>query len=321
MGTRIGILNYGARIVSWITADRDGVSGEIILSYNKMEDYLEDSFYTGCTIGRFSNRIADGQFELNGNLYELSRNEAYHCLHGGQVGFDKIYWNIKERGNKLIASHLSPHLDMGFPGNMQLSIEFELNDKNELSINYEASSDLNTIVSLTNHSYFNLNNSLNIYEHKLWINAKSYLPVDAQLIPTGEIKEVEGSEFDFYNVSLNLGNCLASDQIQITLPGGYDHTFVLNGESAGMRKAAALYDPQSGRKIQLYTDAPGLQFYSGNYFGDQPAGSNGGFSKHCALALEPQAFPNAPNQANFPSAELEPGQIYRHRTKYKMSVD
>jgi aldose 1-epimerase len=311
-GVEVSITDYGGAITSFKTPDRHGTPGDIVLGFNTLDDYMHNPRYFGALIGRHANRIANGQFSLNGNTYHLPQNNGRNHLHGGFKGFDKRAWTIRENGNSLHLSYFSKDGEESYPGNLNAFVDFTLLD-NELRMHYRATTDRDTIVNLTNHSYFNLRGEGTILDHELTLNADSFTPVTEELIPTGEIRSVEGTPMDFRQgkpIGLHIG------EVQ------YDHNFVLNNWDGSLRFAARLYEPMSGRILEIFTTEPGIQFYSGNFLDGSFIGRNGvAYQKYAGLCLEPQHFPDAPNHSNFPSTVLRPGEEYNHTTIYRFLSD
>jgi aldose 1-epimerase len=306
LGYEVSIINYGGAVTSLRTPDRDGVFGDIVLGFDTLDEYVSNPRYFGALIGRHANRIARGRFTLNGVEYQLPANNGANHLHGGLKGFDKRVWNASVGDDVLSLSYFSKDGEEGYPGNVEAFVDYRLNG-NELSIEYRASTDRDTIVNLTNHSYFNLKGDGTILEHELTLNADSYTPVSDDLIPTGEIKPVTGTPMDFRS-----GRAIGSE---IRFISGYDHNFVLNDWDGSLRSAVNLYEPVSGRVLEILTTEPGMQFYSGNFLDGSFIGKNGvAYVKYAGLCLEPQHFPDAPNHSNFPSTVL------RHEEEYRQST-
>ena len=303
LGYEVSITTYGCAITTLKAPDRDGVFGDIVLGYETLDDYVRNPRYLGAScIGRHANRIAEGRFSLNGVEYQLGRNNGPNHLHGGFQGFDKRVWNATENGDVLRLSYLSKDGEESYPGNLEAAVDYSLSN-NELSIDYRASTDRDTIVNLTNHSYFNLAGAGTIVDHELTLHAGSFTPVDGDLIPTGEIKSVTGTPMDFRN-SRPIGAGVE-----------YDHNFVLNNWDGSLRPAARLYEPMTGRVIEILTTQPGIQFYSGKFLDGSLIGKKGvAYKKYTGLCLEPQHFPDAPNHSNFPSTILRPGEQYNQKT-------
>ena len=302
LGYEVSIINYGGAITALKIPDREGIFGDIVLGYEKLDDYVKNPRYVGACIGRHANRIAQGRFSLNGVEYQLGKNNGANHLHGGFQGFDKRVWNATEDGNVLQLSYLSKDGEEGYPGNLEALVDYSLSG-NELSIAYRASTDKETIVNLTNHSYFNLAGTGTILDHELTLAAGSFTPVSSDLIPTGEIKSVTGTAMDFRN-----GRPIRSAV-------DYDHNFVLNNWDGSLRLAARLSESTTGRVVEILTTQPGIQFYNGNFLDGSLVGKGGvAYVKYAGLCLEPQHFPDAPNHPNFPSTILRPGEEYNQKT-------
>lgn len=312
---QVKITNYGGIITSILVPDKDGDFRDVVLGYDSLSSYLEGHPYFGCIVGRYANRIADAKFTLEGRVYRLAANNGDNSLHGGIEGFDKKIWKVKKimtsDSISLEMSYVSPDGEEGFPGNLSVKVRYTLNNKNKLSICYEAETDKTTIVNLTNHSYFNLDGAGNsdILDHTLYINADKYTPVDETLIPTGELKEVDGP-MDFRTPKK-----VGRDYEQVE--GGYDHNYVLNN-SGKMDLAAELYSENSGIALKVYTSAPGLQLYTGNFLDGSNVGKgNKAYMKNYGLCLETQAFPDSPNKPEFTDVVLRPGEIYWYCERFQ----
>lgn len=321
-GMQVTITNYGGTITSWLAPDKSGKRSSIVIGFDKLQGYLDKPPYFGALIGRYGNRIANGKFSLNGKTYTLATNNGKNALHGGLKGFDKVVWDATPATDatpSLSLKYTSKDGEEGYPGNLNVTVKYTLTDDNELEINYTAQTDKATPINLTNHSYFNLTGDVSntILDHTLMIDADRYTPVDTTLIPTGKLEPVKGTPFDFTQPH-KIGERI--NKVPGGQPGGYDHNYVLNG--SGMRRVAVVTDSNSGRKLEVYTDQPGLQFYSGNFL-DGTLKSPGGkpINQHAALCLETQHFPDSPNQPSFPTTILQPGATYHTVTKYKLSVD
>jgi aldose 1-epimerase len=311
-------INYGGIITSVRVPDRDGKFENVVIGFSDMDNYMQNDPYFGAIIGRYANRIAGGLFELDGHEYRLATNNGENHLHGGEKGFDKVIWDYEvKNGNSVVFTYRSPDGEEGYPGNLDVSVTYTLTADNELRIDYEARTDKRTHVNLTNHTYFNLSGDHNngILDHILMINADTYTPVDDGLIPTGELAGVEGTPFDFRDperIGARIGD----------VEGGYDHNFVLNGQSGDLRHAATLKDEGSGRVMEVYTGKPGIQLYTGNFLDGSLTTADGSpVNQHAALCLETQYFPDSPNQPEFPSSILSPGETYRSTTVYRFSVE
>ena len=318
-GSIVKITNYGATVTSWITADISGNKSNIVLGFDSIQGYLNKPPYFGSTIGRYGNRIANAQFKIGENTYKLAANDGKNHLHGGIKGFDKVVWDVAPldvTSSSLTLNYLSKDGEEGYPGNLKTTVKFTLTDDDELQIVYDAETDKPPTVNLTNHSYFNLTGDVSntILNHSLMIDADRYTPVDATLIPTGQLAPVKGTPFDFTKAE-KIGARIAA------VKGGYDHNFVLNNSDNSMKKVAELSDSLSGRKLEVFTTEPGLQFYTGNFLNGELKTSGGkAVNKHSALCLETQHFPDSPNKPSFPSTILQPGQKYHTTTTYKVSV-
>lgn len=325
-GVEVNIITYGGIITSLKTPNKDGISEDIVLGYNSLNQYIESNPYFGAIIGRYGNRIAKGKFSIDGTEYTLAANDGENHLHGGLKGFDKVVWNATEETTpetgSLKMTYLSKDMEEGYPGNLEVTVIYTLTNDNILDVTYEATTDKTTVVNLTQHSYFNLSGdfSKTILDHKLEINADKYLPVDATLIPTGELASVEGTPFDFTTPKI-IGKDIevANDQLKKGL--GFDHCWVLNDQPKGMRHAATAYDATSGRVLEIKTTEPAIQFYSGNFLdGTLPSKNNGTYAQRSGFCLETQHYPDSPNQNDFPSTLLKPGEIYKSQTSFKFSV-
>lgn len=318
-GVTVDITNYGGIVTSWVTPDKHGNKSSVVVGLNTLDEYLKKPPYFGAIIGRYGNRIGDAKFKLDGKTYTLAANNGKNNLHGGNKGFDKVVWDAATTDGttpSLTLTYLSKDGEEGFPGNLKVTVEYTLTDADELNIEYTAETDKATPVNLTNHSYFNLTGSTEntILNHNLMIDADHYTPVDTGLIPTGEIKAVKGTAFDFTKPEA-IGARIDSVQ------GGYDHNFVLNRKDSSLQLVAVLRDTLSGRKLEVFTTEPGLQFYSGNFLNGTFVSGGKPVNLRTALCLETQHFPDSPNKPKFPSTILQPGQKYHTVTKYKVSVE
>ena len=325
-GMEISIIDYGGIITSWTAADKKGDYKDIVLGFNTLAEYEAETPYFGALIGRYSNRIAEGKFNLEGQEYTLAVNNGVNHIHGGLKGFDKVVWDAKTILNdstvSLELSYLSKDMEEGYPGNLKAKVTYTLNNEDELSVIYEASTDKPTIVNLTQHSYFNLTADFNqdILGHEIVINANSYLPVDDTLIPTGEFREVNKTPFDFRK-SKAIGKQINDENAQLEIGNGYDHCWVLNDQDKGLRFVASAYEAVSGRLLEVYSDKPGIQFYTGNFLdGTLPTKSKGTYQIRTGFCLETQHYPNSPNQDNFPSVILNPGNKYKSKTVFRLST-
>jgi aldose 1-epimerase len=326
-GMKMKVTNYGGIIVSFTVPDRDGNPGDVVLGYDKLENYLEDSPYFGAIIGRYGNRIGGSKFMLDGVEYSLAANDGANHLHGGIKGFDKILWHAQpfrnDSGVGLIFTYLGKDGEEGYPGNLSVKITYTLSNDNSLRLNYEAISDKPTICNLTHHSYFNLAGHGNgdILNHILMINADQFTPVDEGLIPTGELLSVKGTPFDFRQPAA-IGARINEENQQLKYGRGYDHNWVLNRQTEkDLELAATLYDPSTGRFMEVWTQEPGIQFYCGNFLNGSNVGKDGiAYEYRTGLCLETQHFPDSPNKPDFPSVTIRPGEVYKSATVYKFSV-
>jgi aldose 1-epimerase len=327
-GIRARIITLGARIQSLYTPDRAGRLADIVLGFPTPEQYFEDGNYFGATVGRFANRIAGGRFTLDGHAYQLSINDHGNSLHGGTRGFDKHIWKIDSvtsgRSASVTLSYVSPDGEEGYPGALHVTATYTLSDAGALRIDYRATTDKPTIVNLSGHSYFNLASGaahFSTMRDLLQIAASHFTPVNPSLIPTGRIEPVAGTPFDFRQPTAIGLRIRDGNDPQIRYCHGYDMNFVLDGAPGTLRRAARLEDPRSGRVLEVYTTAPGIQFYSGNFLDGSVVGKRGiAYREGDAVVLEPQDFPDAPNHPNFPSATLDPGATYHNVIVYRFSV-
>lgn len=317
-GTRAEIINYGGIVTKLITKDKHGDDCNVVLGRACLNDYLNNVGYLGAAVGRHANRIAGSSFVINGKEYKTFANEFNNSLHGGAEGFNKKLWDaeIAEDENAVIMHYLSPDGEEGFPGNLDVQIKYSITDENGLKIEYRAISDKDTVCNLTNHSYFNLNGekSGNILGHKLQMNSSFYTPNDRACMPTGEVLSVDNTPFDF-RIRQTLGNGITSDFEQIRLFGGYDHNFILDGR--GMRHAATLKGDKTGITMQMITDQPAVQIYTGNAIDEDVFNGDYQYHQHDAVCLETQAFPNSLKFAHFPDALLKAGEEYIHTVEYR----
>jgi aldose 1-epimerase len=325
-GVEAKIITYGGALVSLKVPDRNGRFDDVVLGYDNLDGYLKGSSFFGALIGRYGNRIANGRFTLNGVEYNLAANNGANHLHGGNKGFDKVVWTAKpirtsnDVGLKL--SYLSRDGEESYPGTLSVSVIYTLTDQNELKIDYSATTDKDTIVNLTHHSYFNLAGHGNgdVLAHELMINGDRYTPVDASLIPTGELRAVSGTPFDFTQ-PMAIGSRIGKRDEQLKFGNGYDHNWVLNGKPGTLRQAAKVSEPKTGRLMEVWTTEPGLQFYTGNFLDGSQIGKGGKvYQFRYGFCLEAQHYPDSPNKPAFPSTLLRKGGIYRSTTIYKFSA-
>ena len=323
-GMEVKIIDYGGIVTALTVPDRFGKIGDVVLGHDALEGYLNRSRYFGALIGRYANRIANGRFSLNSTTYSLAHNNGPNHLHGGMKGFDKVVWKVKAvRAPNVVGlelNYLSRDGEEGYPGSLAVSVIYLLNEENELRIEYFASTDKETIVNLTNHSYFNLAGTGTVLDHELMLNADAFTPISDSLIPTGEIRSVTGTPMDFTR-PIPIGARIQDEYDQLQMAGGYDHNFVLGRNGQSLTKAARLYEPSSGRALEVFTTQPGMQFYSGNFLDGSIVGKGGTvYRKHSGCCFETQHFPDSPNHPSFPSTILKPGDHYQHRTVFKFSV-
>lgn len=325
-GMEVRAMNYGGIVTSLRVPDRTGKFDDVVLGFDGFHAYLENSHYFGAIIGRYANRIANGRFMLDGVEYTLAKNDIPNSLHGGNKGFDKVLWhaepfeNEQERG--LAFTYTSKSGEEGYPGTLAAKITYTLTESNELIFDYQATADKATPVNLTQHTYFNLagEGQGDILGHELMLNASYFTPMDGNLIPTGELRPVRETPMDFASPAA-IGGRIDQDYEQLLAGHGYDHNWVIDRKGGGLELAARVYEPKSGRVMELYTTEPGVQFYSGNFLDGTIAGKHGHVYGHrSGFCLETQHFPDSPNHPNFPSSVLLPGQAYHSRTVYKFSA-
>jgi aldose 1-epimerase len=318
-GVEVAITNYGGIIVSWMAPDKHGKLADIVVGCDTLAGFLAGHPYFGALVGRYGNRIAGGKFVLNGVEYALAKNNGGNHLHGGLKGFDKVVWHAEEKDGALVLSYLSKDGEEGYPGNLQVTVVYALSDQNALSISYTAHTDKATPINLTNHTYFNLSGAPTILDHVVQLNADAFTATNQDLIPTGEVAPVRGTALDFTQPHA-IGERINADETPIKFAGGYDHNFVLNGRAGDVRLAARVTEPTTGRVLECFTDQPAIQLYTGNFLVGTVKGKGGKPVPHRgALCLETQHFPNSPNQPNFPSTILQPGQTYATVTVYRVN--
>lgn len=314
-GMSVKVTNYGGIVTSVLVPDKDGKMGDVVLGFDDLQSYLDGHPYFGCIVGRYGNRIANGKFTIDGKEYTLAVNNGPNHLHGGIKAFDKVVWNAKEKNSldslTLVLKYTSPDGEEGYPGNLKVRVAYVLTNDNELKVIYQAKTDKATPINLTHHSYFNLGGSQeDATDHVLRLSSERYVAVDENLIPTGELTEVSGTPMDFRSPTP------IGERIDL-VEGGYDHTYVLNTDGK-MAMVAEVFDPQSGRAMEVYTSEPGVQLYTGNFLDGSLTGKNGiVYNQHYGFCLETQHFPDSPNQDNFPSTILKPGETYGYTTIYK----
>jgi len=325
-GMEAGIIDYGGTIVSLKAPDRNGKLADVVLGFDSVGGYLENHSYFGVLVGRYGNRIAKGRFTLNGVEYKLATNDGENSLHGGVKGFNKAVWKARDLSDgqspRLELTYLSKDGEEGYPGNLSVTVVYTLTDSNELRIDYSATTDKDTVVNLTNHSYFNLagQDEGDILGHELTLFADKFTPSDKGLIPTGELRSVEGTPFDFRK-PVAIGARIGQNDEQLKFGGGYDHNFVLSSGGGALALAARVYEPKTGRVMEVLTTEPGIQFYTGNFLDGTLSGKGGkAYAKRSGFCLETQHFPDSPNHPQFPSTVLRTGGRYQTTTVYRFSV-
>ena len=325
-GMEIKISNYGGVITHWTAPDKDGKFEDIVLGFDSLSGYLTPPPYFGAIIGRYGNRIAKGKFTLDGKNYQLAKNNGENHLHGGLVGYDKVLWNaepMEGEESALKLTYLSKDGEEGYPGNLNITVIYTLLKDNSLKMDYSATTDKSTVINLTNHSYFNLSGfKKDILDEEVTLNADRYLPVDKGLIPTGELRLVTGTVFDFTKPTLIEKGINEVKDEQIKLGGGYDHAWILNKKGNELSLAATVLEKTSGRKMEVLTTEPAIQFYTGNFLDGKLTGKGGvKYVKRFALCLESEHYPDSPNQSAFPTVVLKPNEKYSTTTIYKLSVE
>jgi aldose 1-epimerase len=320
-GMEARIMTYGGIVVSLTVPDQAGRMGDVVLGYDTLAEYVAENPYFGCLVGRYGNRIANGTFTLDGQTYTLAQNNGPNHLHGGLKGFDKVVWRARAfnspLGPALELNYLSPDGEEGYPGNLNVTALYTLTEDNALRLDFAAVTDKATVVNLTHHSYFNLAGRGDILGHEVMINADQFTPVDDTLIPTGELRPVEGTPFDF-RTSTPIGARIEQDNEQLKFGGGYDHNWVISKPYGELGLQARVADKTSGRVMEVHSTEPGLQFYSGNFLDGTLTGKDGWTYQHRhGFCMEPQHFPDSPNQSNFPSTVLRPGETYRNTIVYR----
>jgi aldose 1-epimerase len=322
-GVEARFTNVGATLMSLRVRDRDGKLADIVLGYDDLKGYEQGKSYFGASIGRYGNRIGKATFQLNGNTYHLSKNDGENTLHGGIKGFNKVVWDAKQARTKdassLTFTYVSKDGEEGYPGTLNVTIKYTLTAANELRLEYKATADKDTVQNLTHHSYFNLVGGGDILSHELMLDADRFTPVDSGLIPTGELRPVDGTPFDFRKPTA-IGSRINQADEQLKLGKGYDHNWVLNGEMGKLRLAARVTEPTTGRVMEVLTTEPGIQFYSGNFLNGEAGKGGKKYEFRNGFCLETQHFPDSPNKPKFPTTTLKAGQTYRSTTIYKFST-
>ena len=323
-GAEAGICNYGGLVIFLKVPDRNGQFGDVVLGYDNLADYIKDTPYFGAMIGRYGNRIAKGKFTLDGKEYTLAINNGPNALHGGLKGFDKVVWEPSilagPEGPSLQLRYTSKDGEEGYPGNLSVTAVYTLTDDNALKLEYTATTDKDTVINLTQHSYFNLAGKGDILKHEVMMPADKFTPVDSTLIPTGELKPVEGTPFDF-RTSTAIGARIGQDDEQLKFGNGYDHNWVMNKPMGQLGLMARVYEPTTGRVLEVWSTEPGLQFYTGNFLDGKLTGKGGWvYQFRNGFCMESQHYPDSPNQPNFPSVVLKPGQVYKNTIIFKFSV-
>jgi aldose 1-epimerase len=324
---QVGVTPWGATVTSIVVPDRHGILGDVVLGYHALDGYLTNKPYFGVTVGRYANRIKDASFRLEGSTYHLAANNGTNTLHGGIAGFNRRLWRVTRSSATplptLELAYDSPDGEEGYPGAVHAKVTFTLTESNELHIDYRATTDKPTVLSMTNHAYFNLAGEAagSILDHRVQLNAAQYTPIDAGLVPTGEIRAVAGTPFDFRSPH-PIGERIDADDEQLVRGRGYDHNWVLDGAAGTNRLAARVVDPYSGRVLEVLTTEPGVQFYSGNFLDGTEVGKSGRpYAQRSGFCMETQHFPDSPNHPLFPSTVIRPGEIYRSQTTYRFTTE
>jgi aldose 1-epimerase len=324
-GMEAQITTYGGIVTKLTAPDREGRFADVVLGYDTLEEYLKGSPYFGALIGRYGNRIAQGRFTLNGVHYSLAANNGVHALHGGIAGFDKVIWTaerslVTPMGPQLTLTYISRDGEEGYPGNLKVTAVYTLTNDNALQLHYSATTDRDTVVNLTQHSYFNLRGRGDVLGHVVRINADRFTPVDSTLIPTGELRSVAGTPFDFRRPTA-IGARIETMDEQLRFAKGYDHNWVIDKAATAVAVAATVYEPDTGRMLEVSSSEPGLQFYTGNFLDGSISGKDGReYGFRSGFVMEPQHFPDSPNQPTFPSTVLKPGQTYQNIISYRFSA-
>jgi aldose 1-epimerase len=324
-GSQAKIIDYGATVVSLSVPDRNGKTENVVLGYDSVQGYVNGTTFFGAIVGRYGNRIGKGKFSLEGKNYQVTVNDGENCLHGGKIGYNKVLWNVTVMKDSaepaLELTYISPDGEEGFPGTVTLTVTYTLTNKNELRIDYKGTTDKITVLNPTHHSYFNLSGSFTntILDHVVTIEADSITPVDKGMIPIGTLASVVNTPMDF-RAPAAVGSRINEQYEQLLLGNGYDHNWVLRNYHGQVRKAAEVYEPKSGRVMTVYTDQPGIQFYTGNFLNGNDKGNGVAYQRRTGLCLEAQGFPDTPNKPQFPSVTLKPGDVYHQTTMYQFTV-
>ncbi|WP_342083091.1 aldose epimerase family protein [Dyadobacter sp. OTU695] len=324
-GMTVNITNYGGIVTKLTAPDKNGQWADVVLGFDSLAPYLSGHPFFGALVGRYGNRIAKGKFKLNGQEYSLAINNGPNALHGGTKGFDKVIWKATEiKQDSVVGLQLeytSKDMEEGYPGNLTVKVVYTLDNENALTIDYTATTDKPTVVNLTNHSYFNLTGlKRDILDHEVTIESDSIVPVDTTLIPTGKLRAVEGTPFDFRKPTKISAGINKTEDEQIKAGGGYDHCWVLKRSGDGLVQFATVHEPESGRIMEVFTTEPAVQFYTGNFLDGKLTGKGATYVKRFGLCLETEHYPDSPNQPQFPTTTLNPGQTYHTTTKYKFSA-
>jgi aldose 1-epimerase len=318
----VHIITFGGIVTSFKVPDKNGNAGDVVLGYDRLEDYVRNNPYFGALIGRYGNRIANATFSLNGQTFTLPKNNGPNCLHGGN-GFDKVLWSGKviesKNGPALELTYLSKDGDQGFPGNLKVVAVYALTDDNALRVNFTATTDKPTVCNLTQHSYFNLAGKGDILGHEVMITADKFTPVNSDLIPTGELRSVGGTPFDF-TAPKTVGARINDPDEQLRFGNGYDHNWVLSKPAGQLGLAARVYEPGSGRVLEVFTTEPAMQFYAGNFLNGVHGKGGQVYQRRGGFCMEPQHYPDSPNHPAFPSTELKPGQTYQNTIIYRLAI-
>jgi aldose 1-epimerase len=324
-GMEAKITNYGGIVTRLTAQDRNGRFGDVVLGFDTLAEYLSASPYFGALIGRYGNRIAGGQFSLQGHRYQLAINNGPNALHGGRRGFDKVVWSVRtakdtQEGPQLVLAYVSRNGEEGYPGNLNVTAIYTLTNNDALRLDYRATTDQDTVLNLTQHTYFNLRGRGDVLGHTVQINASKYTPVDGTLIPTGQIQSVSATPFDFRR-PIAIGAKINELNEQLTYAKGYDHNWVIDAPSSRIKVQATVYEPETGRQLEVLSAEPGIQFYTGNFLDGSIAGKGGQtYEFRGGFCMEPQHFPDSPNQRSFPPVRLRPGETYRNTIVYRFSA-